>query len=129
MANILIVEDEKVLRDAYKLTLERDGHSIRLAANGKEALEAATAEQPDIILLDILMPEMNGLEFLEKYDVLRNHPEVKVVVLSNVGQDHEVGKAIDLGAYKYIVKAHASPQDLSALVKHLIRKNLDKTPA
>ncbi len=124
MAKILIVEDDQILNNAYRLTLERDGHVIVSASNGKKALAAAKLEEPDIILLDILMPEMNGIEFLEHYDLLNKHPDVKVVVLSNLGEGGEVQQAMALGAYKYIVKAHESPGELSNLVNHLIRKNL-----
>ena len=125
MAKILIVEDDKILNDAYRLTLERDEHKITTVSNGKEALLAAQQNEPDIILLDILMPEMSGIEFLEQYDILNKHPKVKVVILSNLGEGGEVQRAMALGAYKYIVKAHESPEDLSTLVNHLIRKNLN----
>lgn len=128
MASILIVEDDKVLNDAYRLTLSRDGHTVTSVFNGQEALDAVQTEEPDIILLDILMPGVNGIDFLEKYDVLNKHPAVKVVILSNLGEGNEVQRAMALGAYKYIVKAHESPEDLSILVNHLIRKNLDKKP-
>lgn len=126
MAKILIVEDDKILNDAYKLTLSRDGHDVAAVFNGKEALDKATQQQPDIILLDILMPEMGGIEFLEHYDLLNKHPKTKVVILSNLGEGGEVQRAMALGAYKYIVKAHESPEELSTLVNHLIRKNLNK---
>ncbi len=125
MTKILIVEDDKILSNAYKITLERAKHEVITVFNGREALEVANQNEPDIILLDILMPEMTGLEFLEHYDLLKSHPNVKVVILSNIGQNDEAQKALDLGAYKYIVKAHATPDDLSAMVNHLIRKNLD----
>jgi two-component system, OmpR family, response regulator VicR len=127
MAQILIVEDDKVLNDAYKLTLTHDGHEVESVFNGKEALQVAEEQQPDIILLDILMPEMSGIEFLEHYDLLNKHPKAKVVILSNIGEGQEVARAMALGAYKYIVKAHESPEDLSTLVNHLIRKNLNPT--
>ncbi len=126
MARVLIVEDDKILNDAYTLILEKTGHKVMSASNGEEALEATNKEDPDVILLDLLMPKMNGLQFLEAYDLKGKHPRVKVVVLSNIGNDTEVNKALDLGAYKYVVKAHASPGDLSALVNHLIKKNLVK---
>lgn len=126
MANVLIVEDDEILNDAYTLILKRAGHRVNSAANGLEALEITKKQQPDIILLDLLMPKMNGLQFLEAYDVKSRHSDVKVVILSNIGNDTEVEKAMELGAYKYVVKAHASPSDLSALVNHLIRKNLTK---
>lgn len=124
MTKILIVEDDKILSNAYKITLERAKHTVSTAYNGRDALDIAKAFKPDIILLDILMPEMTGIEFLEQYDLTRKHPDVKVIILSNIGQNDEAQRALHLGAYKYIVKAHATPDDLSAIVNHLIRKNL-----
>lgn len=126
MANILIVEDDKVLNQAYKLILEKEGHHVSVAFNGSEALEQAAANSPDIILLDLLMPTMGGLDFLKAYDPAKKHPDVKVVILSNIGNEKEAEKGMELGAYKYIVKAHASPNDLSVLVNHLINRNLEK---
>lgn len=125
MTKILIVEDDTILNDAYTLILKKAGHDVARAFNGKEALEATAKDDPDVILLDLLMPKMNGLQFLEAYDVPK-HPDVKIVILSNIGNDAEVEKAMELGAYKYIVKAHATPQDLSALVNHLVAKSLTK---
>lgn len=129
MANILIIEDDQVLNKAYKLILERAGHDVDTAANGAEGLDKADAKEPDIILLDLLMPTMGGLEFLKEYKAPQNHPKVKIIILSNIGNEKEAEKGMALGAYKYIVKAHASPHDLSLLVNHLINKNLDKKPA
>lgn len=126
MAKVLIVEDDKVLNQAYKLILEREGHDVRTAFNGSEALGLVEEDQPDVILLDLLMPVMGGLEFLKAYNPAENHPDTKIVILSNIGNEKEAEKGMKLGAYKYIVKAHASPQDLSILVKHLISKNIDK---
>lgn len=127
MTKILIVEDDAILNDAYTLILTKAGHNVVSAFNGKEALAHCADGDPDVILLDLLMPKMNGLQFLEAYD-LTHHPKVKVVILSNIGNDAEVEKAMDLGAYKYIVKAHATPQDLSALVNHLVTKSLSNKP-
>lgn len=125
MANILIVEDDKVLNDAYCLILKKAGHKILSAQDGQEALDITGTVEPDIIFLDLLMPRVDGLKFLETYD-LTQHPKVKVVILSNIGNDKEVEKAMSLGAYKYIVKAHASPEDLSTLVQHLVNKDLGR---
>lgn len=127
MARILIVEDDKVLNQAYKMILESEGHKVHTAFNGAEAIGVAEEFDPQIILLDLLMPIMSGLEFLAAYDAPHKHPKVKIVILSNIGNEKEAEKGMKLGAYKYIVKAHASPNDLSVLVKHLIQKNLDKT--
>lgn len=124
MANVLIIEDEVVLNSAYAAILERAGHSVKTALNGKEGLLMAEKQEPDVVLLDLLMPEMDGLEFLRAYDIKNNHPNVKVVILSNLGNEKEIKKGIELGAYKYILKARATPDELSLLVNHLIQKNL-----
>ena len=126
MAHVLIVEDEQVLNDAYATILTRQGHDVSTAFNGKEALVKAEQSEPDVILLDLLMPEMDGLEFLESYQLKDKHPEVKVVILSNMGDEEKIKKGMDLGAYKYILKARATPDELSVLVNHLIQKNIEK---
>ncbi len=123
MARILIVEDDKTLNEAYCLILQKAGHEVTTVFNGQEALDVLKTFKPSIILLDLLMPKLSGLQFLEAFQP-KNHPEITVIILSNIGDDTEVEKAMKLGAYKYIVKAHASPEELSALVNHLIQKNL-----
>lgn len=128
MAKVLIVEDNKVLSHAYELILKREEHEVEAAYDGVEGLEKAESFKPDIILLDILMPNKDGLTFLEEYDVKKKHPETIVVMLSNLGEDKKVSRAMELGAYKYIIKAHASPAQLAVLVNHLINKNIEKKP-
>jgi len=127
MAHILVVEDDQLLSQAYHLILEYEGHSVRVAANGQEALDMVDELEPDIILLDLLMPEMTGLEFLKKFRQPKKHPHTTVVILSNLGDEAEIQKSLELGAYKYIVKAQATPLQLSLLVNNLIDKNLTKT--
>lgn len=123
MASILIVEDDHTLNEAYCMILRKAGHTITTVFNGQEALDVVEKVKPAIILLDLLMPKLSGLQFLEAYQP-KKHPKTTIIILSNIGDDNEVKKAMDLGAYKYIVKAHASPDELSALVNHLIQKNL-----
>lgn len=129
MAHILVIEDDKVLNKAYQLILEQEGHTVSTAFDGDEGLAAAAKRKPDIILLDLLMPHMNGIEFLRKYDVVKRHKDVYVIILSNIGSDKEVAEGLRLGAYKYIVKAHATPKQLSVMVNHLINKNIEKKEA
>lgn len=126
MAHILIVEDDQVLNNAYKFILEKEGHDVDTAFDGAEALALVKTREPQIILLDLLMPVLDGLGFLKSFNAPKDHPDVKIVILSNVGDEKEAAKGLALGAYKYVVKAHASPHDLSLLVKHLIEKNLTK---
>ena len=123
MAHILVVEDEKVLNDAYQQILKKEGHKVASATNGEEALEEVKKQEPDIILLDILMPKMNGIEFLRAYRLKDKHPDTDVVILSNLDMDKEIKEAYDLGASRYILKAVTSPQQLAVLVNHLVKKD------
>lgn len=118
MAHILVVEDNDILSNAYRQILERQKHKVEVAANGKEALKKIKDKDPDMIFLDLLMPVMGGLTFLKEYD-LSKHPDVKVVILSNLDTDTDIEEAMRLGASKYILKAHATPSQLSILVNQL----------
>lgn len=126
MAKILIIEDDNILSKAYELILKKHGHKVATAFNGSDGLKEAESFKPDIILLDLFMPEMDGLEFLTKYQLADKHPDVTVVILSNTGDESKVQRAIEMGAYKYIVKAHATPNELALLVNHLVVKDLGK---
>jgi len=128
MAHVLIVEDDKLLNQAYQLILEKEGHEVDVAENGREALDLVKESEPEVILLDLQMPEMGGLEFLENYD-LSKHKHTTVVILSNVGDEKEIQKGLEMGAYKYIVKAQATPIQLSVLVNNLIHKNIENKPS
>ncbi len=125
MADILIVEDNDMLNKAYRMVLEKNGHTIEASSNGQEALDALETFKPKVILLDLLMPKMGGIEFLRRFRDRKDGKDVKVVVLTNLGREEDVHEAMELGAYKYIIKAHSSPADLAALVNHLIKKNVE----
>lgn len=125
MAQVLIVEDERTLNDAYRMILEKEGHTVEATFNGEEALESIKKQTPDIILLDLLMPKMTGLEFLRAAKMKQNYPDTVVVILSNLDMDKEIQEAFKLGAYKYILKAMTSPSQLAVMVNHLISRNLD----
>ncbi len=127
MACILIVEDNKNINRAYKIILEKEGHQVTVAFDGKEALKQAELVKPELILLDLQMPKMGGLEFLQKYDLAKKHSDVQVIILSNLDGNKEIDEALDLGAYKYILKARTSPRQLSQLIQHLIRDKTSKT--
>src|SRR5882762_7699223 len=127
-ARILVIEDDVVLCHAYELILKKEGHDVEVASNGQEGIEKAEAFDPHIILLDLLMPVMDGIEFLETFDAKTNHPSVKIIILSNLGDDEKVKKALELGAYKYIVKAHASQVQLAHVINHLITTDIEKKP-
>ncbi len=116
MAKILIVEDEKMLNDAYRMILEKEGHTVKCAFDGEEALKVTENFEPDLILLDLRMPKMDGIEFLKKYNLTKNHPDVQVIVFSNYDMQKEIDEAYELGAQRYLLKAWASPKELVQVV-------------
>jgi CheY-like chemotaxis protein len=113
---ILIVEDEPELAEVYKTLLTQSGYTVALAHNGEDALKNAHDHQPDLILLDLRMPVMDGVEFLKHYDLKKQHPEVKVIVFSNYDLQDEIDDAYRLGADRYVLKAWASPRELLQIV-------------
>ena len=117
---ILIVEDEVTLNEAYQLILEQQGYDVTVAFNGQDALEATKKVDPDLILLDLRMPVMDGVEFLRAYNAPKDHPKVKVVVFSNYDMQKEIDEAYQLGAVRYILKAWASPKELLQVVEHTL---------
>lgn len=123
MANILIVEDDKDLNFAYRLILERESHAVESAFNGDEALEKLEKFEAQIILLDLLMPIKSGVEFLQNYDIIHEHPDVKILVFTNIDNAPEINEALRLGADKCIIKAWTSPQGLVKLIDNMLEQS------
>jgi CheY-like chemotaxis protein len=117
---VLIVEDEPSLNEAYQIILTNAGYNILAAYNGEEALMIVKDVTPDVILLDLRMPVMDGIEFLHNYS-LADNDKTKVIVFSNYDMQKEIEEAYKLGANKYILKAWASPNELLKLVKDVIQ--------
>lgn len=110
--NILIVEDDRFLAKAYEARFQKAGFSVVMASDGNEALIALKKQKPDIMLLDLVMPNKNGFEVLE---TMHNDPALKkipVMILSILGQDADVKKGMELGAWKYMVKSEHSLQEI-----------------
>jgi DNA-binding response OmpR family regulator len=116
MATILIVEDHPSLQKIYSIAIAEAGHTCLTAKDGTEALQQATEHNPDLILLDLLMPDVNGMEFLRKYD-MASHPATKVIVLTNMDTPILRQQLSDLGADLYLVKSEYTPKELTALIE------------
>jgi DNA-binding NtrC family response regulator len=119
MAKVLIVEDDKDLNNAYTIILKKAGHTVESALNGKIALGAVKKFKPDLILLDLLMPIMGGLEFLQNYN-LDSHSGVKVLIFTNMENSPEVNEAYSLGATRCIIKSWTAPQNLTKIVDDVL---------
>jgi two-component system phosphate regulon response regulator PhoB len=120
MTKILIVEDESFLSEMYKLKFELEGYEVATAANGEEGLMQAKILKPDIILLDLMMPVMDGFEALKRLKADPETASIRVFVLSNLGQDIEVTQSADLGAEGFFVKASLTPTQLAAQIEAVI---------
>jgi DNA-binding response OmpR family regulator len=116
MRKILVVEDDVQLSEAYKIVFQSNGYKVVMARDGEEGLSLALAEEPDLILLDMLMPKMHGIEFLRAYDVKHKHPKTRIIAFSNMRSDDLEKQAKDLGAERYEVKANFTPTQLANMV-------------
>jgi two-component system response regulator (stage 0 sporulation protein F) len=116
MARILVIEDYESLRGIYQTALSAAGHKVDLAGDGLDALEIVKDHEPDLILLDLLLPHMGGLEFLRTYDIAA-HPDVKVVVFSNLISKNLLEETKALGVKYYLTKAKFSPEDMVEYVE------------
>ncbi len=120
MQNILLVEDDPFLIDIYTTKLEESGFSVEVANDGEVALRKARENKPDLVILDIVLPQIDGWEILRR---IKSEPEfknLKVIILSNLGQKEEVEKGIKLGAAKYLIKAHYTPSQVIKEIKKII---------
>jgi CheY-like chemotaxis protein len=113
--SIIIVEDEEVLRDAYELILDSAGYKVYAVGNGKEALELLKKVSPDVMLLDMFMPVMNGREVLRKLK-RSDHPQMKIIVCSNMSDNALREEVLKNGADLFVLKSSVGPKELTQLI-------------
>jgi CheY-like chemotaxis protein len=118
--HVLIAEDDAVLRNAYETVLKIEGYYVKTASDGAEALELAQAEEFNIILLDMLMPNLGGLEFLQSFEAKTKHPKTKIMVFSNMSVPSDVKDAMQLGATKYLTKSSFTPKEMTQIVSEML---------
>lgn len=114
MRKILIVEDEDLLRESYEMIISTEPYDVDVAKNGQEALDKCNRKTYDLILLDLMMPVLDGVEFLKRFDC----PETKVIILSNLTYGDALEQALKLGADSNLVKAALSPRELLSKVRY-----------
>ena len=117
MPKIAIIEDDQAISQMYRFKFEAEGFKVETAENGKLGLELAESMKPDIILLDLMMPEMNGDEMLEKLRATDWGKQVKVIILTNMGEQEIPNKVRELGVNGIILKADMTPRQVAELVK------------
>lgn len=116
MAKVLVVEDDPQLNITYDILLKKVGHEVAHAFNGLEALAQLKAFKPEIILLDIRMPKMDGIEFLRQASLPKKYPNTKIILFSNMDQGDQIENAFALGIHKSVLKSSVSPSQLAKLI-------------
>jgi len=130
LARILVVEDDKDLNNAYSIILKHEGHDVASTFDGKEALAKLKSFEPDLVLLDLLMPVMGGLEFLQSWQRPSKANDVKILIFTNMENSPEVSEAYKLGANRCIIKSWTAPHNLAKVVSDTLQSNdTVKTPA
>lgn len=117
---LLIVEDDPLMSRMYQKIFSFEKYDVATASNGEEGLEKVRELKPTVILLDVMMPKMNGLQVLEK---IKTDPEIKhipVIMLTNLAGEKDAETALMKGAVKYIVKSEHDPKQIVAMVKEII---------
>jgi CheY-like chemotaxis protein len=113
---ILVTEDTELLRRIYTDKLTQEGYTVLSAADGLECLNVIRANKVDLVLLDLIMPRMSGLEALEAIKADPRTKDVPVIILSNLGQDADIQRGLAMGASDYLIKNAAKPADVSAKI-------------
>jgi DNA-binding response OmpR family regulator len=122
MKHILIIEDDELLREIYATKFQLEGFDVATAIDGLDGLEQATNREPHIILLDMIMPRMTGLEFLRAYQPQLLHRQVATIVMSNKSTTHDIDQAKALGVLDYLIKSQHTPDDIVTRIRqHLTR--------
>lgn len=120
--HVLLVEDDSFLSNIYKTKFEMEEFKVTTAEDGAAGFEQAKKKKPDIILLDILLPKMDGFTVLEKLKSDSATADIPVILLTNLGQKDDVDKGLKLGAVDYLIKAHFKPAETVEKVRDALNK-------
>jgi len=117
---ILVVEDDKFLRKVISLKLDREGYEVSEAVDGEKGAEKIKKEKPDLVLLDLILPGIDGFEFLSKVKTDPVLSKIPIIILSNLGQKDDIEKGLKMGANDYLVKAHFTPDEIITKIKLIL---------
>ena len=121
-AKILIIEDDRFLIKLYSSKLQREGFEVMEAISGEEGLSKILREKPDLVLLDLVLPQKSGFEILSEMQMNPETKDIPVIILTNLGQEPDIEKGLSLGAVAYLVKTDFSINQLPAIIKeHLVK--------
>src|SRR3989304_7717333 len=122
---VLIIEDDIALYNMYSTELSLKGYEVLNVSDGSKAFEEAKKEKPDLVLLDVMLPQKNGLAILEELKSNEDTRDIRVVMLTNYGTDENISKAVELGAEDYIMKYNIVPSELSSKINAILGDSSD----
>ncbi|MEO8580966.1 MAG: response regulator [Patescibacteria group bacterium] len=121
MKKVLVVEDDKFLANAYRAGFEGEGLEVSLAFDGEEALAMANQTKPDVIILDILIPKIDGFSVLQQLKANKELEHIPVIIASNLGQKQDIDKGLELGATDFIIKSESSVTEILNKIKNVLK--------
>ncbi len=119
--NILIVEDDKFLRELIVRKLAQEDFKVSEAIDGEEGIKKIKEEKPDLVLLDLILPGIDGFEVLARMKEEPSLSSIPVIILSNLGQKDDVEKGLKMGAADYLIKAHFTPGEIIEKIKTALK--------
>jgi len=119
--NILIIEDDRFLRELIAQKLIKEDFNISEAIDGEEGIKKIKEEKPDLVLLDLILPGIDGFEVLSKMREDPSITRIPVIILSNLGQREDVERGLKLGAVDYLIKAHFTPGEIIEKIKLVLK--------
>lgn len=119
MANILVIEDYNSLQNIYATVLTMEGHTVEVSDDGRDALAKTAEHHYDLIILDMLLKEMNGLDFLRQFNQ-KKHSKTKIIAFSNIVNPRIMKDAVSLGVSRYLTKATYSPKAMVAIINEVL---------
>jgi DNA-binding response OmpR family regulator len=121
LKKILVIEDDKFLRELIVQKLAREGYEVVEAIDGEEGVKKSSREFPDLILLDLILPGIDGFEVLSRIKRDERLRGVPVIILSNLGQKEDIEKGLNLGAVDYLIKAHFTPGEIIGKIRAILK--------
>lgn len=122
MANrILIIEDDKFLRELIAQKLAKEGYEVLSSIDGEDGVKKIKDEKPELVLLDLILPNIDGFEVLSQIKNDQTTSQIPVIILSNLGQKEDVEKGLKMGAADYLIKAHFTPGEIIEKIRNILK--------
>jgi len=119
---ILVIEDDKFLRELISQKLLKEGYDIAEANDGEKGIEAVKKENPGLVLLDLILPGIDGFEVLARIKADPEISEIPIIILSNLGQKDDIEKGLKMGAADYLIKAHFTPAEIIEKIRSVLKE-------